>query len=168
MTASSQDLQDAFLWQIGSVADASWGDIPLMLAMVIVASVIVQLSYRSLNLLSLGDDTARSLGLDVSQYRMLCILLVSLLVASIISFTGVIGFVGLVAPHMVRFMIGGDNRFVIPASICVGALILVFADLVSRWFYGIASVPIGVVMSFIGAPVFLLLVLRRNSLREAV
>ena len=165
-TTSAENLQDAYLWQIGSVTGASWGDIPLMLIMVIISSILVQLASKKLNIMSLGEKTAKSLGLDVSQFRMLCIILVSVLVASIISFTGIIGFIGLVAPHMVRYIVGGDNRFVIPGSILIGALILIIADAVSRVLYFWGDVPVGIVMSFIGAPVFLYLIVRRKSMKE--
>ena len=165
-TASAEALQDAYLWQIGSVSGASWTDIPLMLVMVVISSILVQLASKKLNVMSLGEKTAKSLGLDVSQFRMLCIILVSVLVASIISFTGVVGFIGLVAPHMVRYIVGSDNRFVVPGSILVGALILVVADAVSRVLYIWGDVPVGVVMSFIGAPVFLYLIIRRKSMKE--
>ena len=97
---------------------------------------------------------------------MLCIILVSVLVASIICFTGIIGFIGLVAPHAVRYIIGSDNRFVIPASILVGSLILVVADVISRLLYVWGDVPVGIVMSFVGAPVFLFLIIRRKSHKE--
>ena len=86
--------------------------------------------------------------------------------ASIISFTGVIGFIGLVAPHMVRYIVGGDNKFVVPGSILMGAIILVIADVISRSLYGFGNVPIGIVMSFIGAPVFLYLIVRKKSQKE--
>lgn len=166
VTSSAEDLQDAYLWQIGSVAGASWADIPIMLVAVIVSSVLVQLASKKLNVLSLGENTAKSLGLDVSQFRMLCIILVSVLVASIICFTGIIGFIGLVAPHAVRYIIGSDNKFVVPASILAGALILVVADMISRLLYVWGNVPVGIVMSFIGAPVFLFLIIRRKSHKE--
>ncbi|MBR7124958.1 MAG: iron ABC transporter permease, partial [Candidatus Methanomethylophilaceae archaeon] len=166
VTSSAEDLQDAFLWQVGSVAGASWTDIPIMLIAVIVSSILVQLASSKLNVLSLGENTAKSLGLDVSQVRMLCIILVSVLVASIICFTGIIGFIGLVAPHAVRYIIGSDNRFVIPASILVGSLILVVADVISRLLYVWGDVPVGIVMSFVGAPVFLFLIIRRKSHKE--
>jgi len=163
---STDNLQRAYLWQIGSVAEASWSDIPLMLVVVIIGSILVELSYKKLNVMSLGERTARSLGLDVSQFRTFCIVLVAVLVASIISFTGVIGFVGLVAPHIVRFLVGNDNRFVIMGSVFVGALILTLADLVSRMLYTVTDVPVGAVMSLIGAPIFLYLIVRKKSRSE--
>ena len=167
VSTDTSKLQEAYLWQIGSVAGAKWEDIPLMLVLVVISSILIQFVTKKMNILSLGETTARSLGLNVAHFRMLCLVIISVLVASIISFTGIIGFIGLVAPHMVRSIIGGDNKFVVPGSMVLGALILVLADAVSRALYGIAGeLPIGVIMSFIGAPIFLYLIVRKKSKME--
>lgn len=166
ITASAESLQDAYIWQVGSVTNASWSDMPLMLIMTLASAVLVQLSSAKLNIMSLGEKSAKSLGLDVVQFRMLCIILTSVLIASIISFTGIIGFIGLVAPHMTRYLVGGDNKFVIPGSIIMGSTVLVVADLISRSLMSFGNIPLGVVMSFIGAPVFLYLIVRRKSQKD--
>ena len=166
ITASAESLQDAYVWQVGSVTGASWGQIPLMLVLTVLSAVLVQVSSRKLNIISLGENSAKSLGLDVARFRMLCIVLTSVLIASIISFTGVIGFIGLVAPHIVRYLIGGDNRFVVPGSILMGATILVLADMFSRLLQDFGNVPLGVVMSFVGAPIFLYLIVRKKSQKD--
>ena len=166
VTASSESLQDAYMWQIGSVSGASWSDIPLMFVMVLISSILVQLVASKLNLMSLGEKSAKSLGLDVSKFRMLCLILISFLVASIISFTGIIGFIGLVAPHMARYIVGADNRFAVPLSVMMGAIVLVMADVVSRLLYTYGNVEVGIIMSFLGAPVFLYLIIRRKSAKE--
>ncbi|MBE6518678.1 MAG: iron ABC transporter permease [Thermoplasmata archaeon] len=166
ITASTESLQDAYIWQVGSVTNASWADMPLMLVMTVASAILVQLSSSKLNIMALGEKSAKSLGLDVVQFRMLCIILTSVLIASIISFTGIIGFIGLVAPHMTRYLVGGDNKFVVPGSIILGSTVLVIADLVSRLLTGFGYIPLGVVMSFIGAPVFLYLIVRRKAQKE--
>ncbi len=166
ITSSTESLQEAYIWQVGSVSNASWADMPLMLVMCVASAILVQLSSTKLNIMSLGEKSAKSLGLDVVQFRMLCIILASVLIASIISFTGVIGFIGLVAPHITRYLVGADNRFVVPGSIIMGSTILILADLASRMLTGYGNVPIGVVMSFIGAPIFLYLIVRRKSERD--
>ncbi len=166
ITSSAESLQEAYIWQVGSVTNASWADMPLMLIMCIASAVLVQLSSNKLNIMALGEKSAKSLGLDVVQFRMLCIILTSVLIASIISFTGIIGFIGLVAPHITRFLVGGDNRFVIPGSIIMGSTVLVLADLASRMLTSFGNIPLGVVMSFIGAPIFLYLIVRRKSDKE--
>jgi len=164
--ADADALQDAFIWQIGAVSDLHWSDIPLMLCVVAIGSVLIMFVSNKLNLMMMGDNSAKTMGLDVENFRMLCLILISILVASIISFTGIIGFVGLIAPHITRFIIGGDNKFVVPAGMLMGAIILCLADLASRCLLDYGNVPIGVVMSFIGAPVFLYLVTRSKSDKE--
>ena len=166
ITASAESLQDAYIWQVGSVTNASWSDMPLMVVMTIASAILVQLSSSKLNIMSLGEKSAKSLGLDVVEFRMLCIILASVLIASIISFTGIIGFIGLVAPHITRFLVGGDNKFVVPGSIIMGSTVLVLADLASRMLATFGNIPLGVVMSFIGAPVFLYLIVRKKSHKD--
>ena len=166
VTASAENLQDAYIWQIGSVSDAKWEDLPLMMIIVSVSSVLVYAMSDKLNVMTLGENTAKSLGVDVSYFRMLCLILISVLVAAIISYTGIIGFIGLVAPHIARVFMGSDNRFVVPSSLVLGAAILVTADLVSHLLYSFGTVPIGVIMSFVGAPVFLYLIIRKKSRRS--
>ncbi len=166
VTADADALQTAYLWQIGSVAGSSWADIPLMLFIVVIVSAVVLASSKSLNVMTLGDKSARSLGLDPEKLRILCLILISFLIASIISYTGIIGFIGLVSPHIARFILGGDNRFVIPGAIVMGSLILTFAGIMSRVLSSYGNVPIGVVMSFVGAPIFLYLVVRDKSKNE--
>ncbi len=164
--SDAESLQDAFIWQIGAVNDLYWDDIPLMFGVVTLSSAVVLLMSRKLNLLMMGEDSAQSMGLDVERFRTLCLILISVLIASIVSFTGIIGFVGLIAPHIARYLIGGDNRFVVPAGLLIGAIVLCLADTVSRILLGYADVPIGVVMSFIGAPIFLFLIIRSKSDKE--
>ena len=166
ITASAESLQDAYIWQVGSVTNASWSDMPLMIVMTVASAILVQLSSNKLNIMALGEKSAKSLGLDVVEFRMLCIILASVLIASIISFTGIIGFIGLVAPHITRFLVGGDNKFVVPGSIIMGSTVLVLADLASRMLATFGNIPLGVVMSFIGAPVFLYLIVRKKSHKD--
>lgn len=166
VTADADALQSAYLWQIGSVSGSSWSTIPIMLVAVIISSILVLTISRSLNVMTLGDKSAKSLGLNTEVIRSLCLILVSFLIASIVSYTGIIGFAGLISPHIARFVIGGDNRFVIPSAIVIGALMLTLADMLSRTLSQFGTIPIGVVMSFIGAPIFLYLIVRDKSGKE--
>ena len=104
----------------------------------------------------------RDRGIDASKLRIICLVIVTLITASIVSFTGVIGFVGLVAPHVVRIFIGSDNRYLIPASMALGAALLLVADLVGRTIIAPAVLEVGVVTAFIGGPLFLYLVIRQK------
>ena len=163
ITADEDDLQGAYIWQIGSFESAVWSNIPVMLAVTVVGGVFLILTSNKLNVLTLGDDSARSLGLDASKYRLVCLVVLSLVVGGIISFTGIIAFVGLVAPHAVRMVIGSDNRFLVPASMAFGAAIVLLADLVGRTLTPMGELPVGLIMSFIGGPLFLMLILRQKK-----
>lgn len=161
--ADPNDMDAVYEWQVGSVSKNTWDEIPLMLVITVVGTVIMQLLSRKLNVLSTGDESARSLGMNVDQMRTVNLLVVSLMSAAIVSFTGMIGFVGLVAPHIARLFVGPDNRFLIPASAALGAALLVCADLLGRTVIAPSVLPVGVIMSFIGGPMFLWLMLRKRS-----
>lgn len=161
--ADPNDMDAVYEWQVGSVSKNKWTEIPLMLVVTVIGTVIMQILSRKLNVLSTGDDSARSLGMNVDQMRTVNLLIISLMCAAIVSFTGLIGFVGLVAPHIARLFVGPDNRFLIPASAALGAALLVCADLLGRIVIAPAVLPVGVIMSFIGGPMFLWLMLRKKS-----
>lgn len=161
--SDADTIHAAYLWQIGSLQNAEWSDIPLMLIVALVGSVFLQLTSRKLNLLTLGDESAKSLGLDASKYRTLCLIIIALMASSIISYTGIIGFLGLVSPHIVRLVLGADNKFLIPASMAFGAAFLLFADLIGRTIVAPGELPVGLIMSFIGGPLFLYLIIRQKK-----
>ncbi len=161
--ADPNDMDAVYEWQVGSVSKNKWNEIPLMVVVTIVGTVIMQLLTRKLNVLSTGDDSARALGLNVDQMRTLNLLVVSLMTAAIVSFTGLIGFVGLVAPHIARLFVGPDNRYLLPASAALGATLLVCADLIGRTIIAPSVLPVGVIMAFLGGPIFLWLIMRKNS-----
>ncbi|MBO4569124.1 MAG: iron ABC transporter permease [Candidatus Methanomethylophilaceae archaeon] len=127
--ADPSDMDAVYEWQVGSVAKNKWNEIPLMCGVTAAGLIAMQLLSRKLNVLSTGGDSARALGMNVNQMRMVNLLVVSLMTAAIVSFTGLIGFVGLVAPHISRMFVGPDNRYLIPASAALGAALLVCADL---------------------------------------
>ncbi len=156
-------LADLYVWSVGSLAHSDWSDIPTMLAIVLPCIVVLQLMTRHLNVLASGDDSAKSLGVNAEQLRSVCMIIAALMVATIVCFTGLIGFVGLVAPHVVRMFIGADNRFLLPASMLFGAALLLLADLVGKTIIAPAVLEVGVITSFIGGPLFLWILLRKNS-----
>lgn len=161
--ADPNDMDAVYEWQVGSVSKNTWDEIPLMFIITLIGVIVMQLMSRKLNVLSTGDDSAQALGMNVDQMRTLNLLIVSLMSAVIVSFTGLIGFVGLVAPHIARLFVGPDNRFLLPASAALGAALLVCADLLGRTVIAPAVLPVGVIMSFIGGPMFLWLMLRKKS-----
>lgn len=163
LMADPEDLASLYRWQVGSLASAGWEEIPLMFVVVLVGCIALQLISKELNALSTGDESAKALGVDADRLRILCLVIVAVITASVVSFTGLIGFVGLVAPHMVRLVIGPNNRYLIPASAIFGAALLTVADLVGRTILSPTVIQVGVITAFLGGPLFLWLIIRRKG-----
>ncbi|NPV61033.1 MAG: iron ABC transporter permease [Methanotrichaceae archaeon] len=162
--ANEQQLNAMVNWTFGSLSGADWGKLAVMTAaLALTLPVLIRLSWDLNAIFSGGDETARSLGINTSRVRTLALLLSSFITASIICFTGIIGFVGLVAPHVARMAIGEDHRFLLPASCLVGAILVVGADIVGRTAMDPIILPIGIVISFVGVPMFLYLMMTRNT-----
>lgn len=161
--ADPEDLSALYRWQVGTLASTSWEQIPLMFTVVLSGCVAIQVISGKLNALSTGDENAKALGVDADRLRIICLVVVALMTASIVSFTGLIGFVGLVAPHMVRLVIGSNNRYLMPASALFGAALLTVADLVGRTILSPAVIQVGVITAFLGGPLFLWLIIRKKG-----
>jgi len=152
-------------WTFGDLGRASWREIALIAAVTFVSFLYFILNRWNFNAMESGPDTARSLGVPVDRLMLISMFLCSLMAATATAFVGVISFIGLIAPHMVRRFVGNDHRFLIPASMLMGAVILVLADLLSRTVVAPSVLPIGALTSFLGAPVFLGMIFRRKSTR---
>ena len=161
--ADPNDLAAVFQWQVGTLSSADWPDIYLMLPATLAGVIAVWILSKKLNVLATGDESAKALGVDADQLRMICMILVALISATIVSFTGLIGFVGLVAPHVVRLFIGSDNRYLVPASALFGSALLITADLVGRTIIAPTVLQVGVITAFLGGPLFLWLIVRRKE-----
>ncbi len=157
-------LTSSFRWQIGDLSGIDWSNIWIIFIGTLICTILLLFMTKYLNALALGDKSATSLGVDVNKVRYIILILSSLMVAVILSFTGIIGFIGLLAPHMVRSILGSDNKFVIPASMCLGPVILLFADTISRLLAEV-DLPVGVVMMFVGSPIFLYVLLSKRGRR---
>lgn len=157
------NLAKIYQWQVGSLETIEWYAVPLILSIVTIGIVSTQFLSSRLNVLATGDDSAKALGVDANRIRIICLIIVGLITAAVVSFTGLIGFIGLVTPHIVRMFIGADNRYLIPASAVFGGMLLVGADLVGRIVLSPVIIQVGVVMAFIGGPVFLWLIAKKNS-----
>lgn len=156
VSTDAETLQGAYLWQVGSLDGMSWSSIPFMVGITAVGSAIVLRLSSKLNVMTLGDNSAIGLGIDVRKFRTFCLVLMAVMTAAIVSFTGILGFVGLVAPHLVRLVVGSDNRFVTPISMVFGALLMLVSDYLA---FCLSSIPVGVVLSVIGSPIFFILIL---------
>ncbi len=159
--AMPKEEAEVFHWLVGTLGKASWdGILPISIIVGVCFPPLVWKSW-DLNVMGAGDEVAKSLGVNVERIRVYILLIASLLTAGIICFTGIIGFIGLVAPHICRMIIGGDNRFLIPASGLFGAALLLGADTLARTMVSMV-LPVGAVTYFLGGPMFLYLILRRR------
>ena len=156
-------LADLYRWQVGSLTMATWDDLPIVFAVVIAGVVFTMLISKKLNVMSTGDESAKALGVNVETMRIACLVAVALMSAVIVSFTGLIGFVGLIAPHVARIFIGADNRYLIPASALFGATLMLASDLIGRTIIAPATLQVGVVTAFLGGPLFLWLIINRKN-----
>ncbi|MFE7589981.1 FecCD family ABC transporter permease [Kitasatospora sp. NPDC057512] len=152
-------------WQLGSLSQATWGKVLAVLPFALAGLTVAPLYARRLDLLALGERPARHLGVDVERMRLALITVVALLTAAAVAVSGIVGFVGLVVPHLLRMLAGPGHRFLLPASALGGALVLVAADLASRTVAEPAEIPLGVVTALIGSPFFFWL-LRRTRTRQ--
>jgi iron complex transport system permease protein len=158
--ADDQQLRSVVFWSMGSLGGATWRSNLAILPLLALGFVVLPRKARDLNLLVLGEREARHLGVDVDRTRFLLILVVALTTAAAVAFAGVIGFVGLIVPHLVRLVAGPDHRVLLPASALAGASLLVLTDLLARTIFSPAELPIGIVTAMLGAPFFLFLLLK--------
>lgn len=161
--ADDAQLRNLTFWSLGSLGGASRGVVTTLLGPCALGVAVLLRHAGALDALSLGERAAVTLGYDVSRVRREVVLAASLVIGASVAFTGVIGFVGLVAPHAVRLALGASHRAALPGAALLGALCLVGADLVARTAVAPAELPVGIVSAGVGAPVFALLLLRRRA-----
>lgn len=160
--ANEEELQTVIHWLFGSLAGVGWTHVlVILIALLVCLGFLLKYSW-DLNAMAGGEETATSLGVNTSRVRIVGMTLASLITATIIGFTGIIGFIGLVAPHITRMVIGADHRFLLPCSCVVGALLLLGADTVARTIIQPIEIPVGIMTAFIGVPFFLYLLLTRR------
>jgi iron complex transport system permease protein len=161
--ADDVQLAAVVFWTFGDVGRADWGELIFMAVVTAACSIYFLYNSWNYNAIDAGDETAKGLGVNVERIRLVGMVVSSFLSAVIISFLGVIGFVGLVCPHMTRRLIGDDHRFLIPGTIVTGALLLLAADTAARLILAPHILPVAILMAFLGAPVFIYLLLRGYS-----
>ncbi len=162
-----QATQAVLFWLLGSFGLASWNQLPIPAAALAAAMVYLMAQGRTLNALAMGAEPAASLGVDVRRLRRNLFLVTSLMAGVAVAVSGVIGFVGLVVPHIVRLMVGSDHRRVLPTGVLFGAAFMVLGDLLARTIVAPQEMPIGVITAFIGAPTLIVLIRRRPYLYGA-
>ncbi len=155
--------QGVVFWLMGSLAKGTWDTLKFIFPVFLVCVPYLTYKARDLNLIGTGDDTATALGVNVKRTRISLMIIASFLTSAVICFTGTIGFVGLVAPHITRIIIGSDNRFVIPASGLLGGFMLAFSDTIAMNIISPVILPVGIMTSFIGVPIFVYLIRRMKG-----
>ena len=163
LAKSQESIAAVYNWQMGSIASAQWSTLWFPMAGVCLGVAVFSLCGNKFNQMMMGDEDAMSMGLNVRRFRTAMFIVSSVVVASLVSVTGIIGFVGLVVPHIVRLLTGtSDNKIIIPFSAVLGAIYLIWADAAARGLFGGAELPLGIITAFVGAPFFLYLMARKK------
>jgi len=160
LVSAGRDIQEAIYWLMGHLHHSTWGEVTVATAVVLPAFLGLLVYARDLNVLLLGEEDAHSLGIEVERTKRLLLTVSSLLTAAAVAVAGVIGFVGLVVPHVMRLLVGPDHRILLPTSALAGASFLVATDTIAR--AGAAELPVGIVTAAVGAPFFLYLLRKRE------
>ena len=158
----SDSIREVYGWLLGSLSTAGWSDVQLVLPYVVVCTAVIFAFRRLLDVMSVGDTEATTLGVNPARLRLLLIGFATLGTAAVVSVSGLIGFVGIIIPHTVRLLTTATYRVIVPLSVLLGGAFLVFADILARTIQSPAEIPIGVVTAFIGAP-FFAMILRRSK-----
>jgi iron complex transport system permease protein len=162
--ADDRQLRDINFWMLGSLAGATWAKVGAVAPFLLAAGLVLPFIARGLDLLVLGETEAFHAGIEVERLKRVCVALVAAAAGAAVSMSGVIGFVGLIVPHLLRLLIGPSHNLLMPAAALLGAALLVVADTFARSLAAPAELPIGIVTAVIGAPFFLYLLLRQRSL----
>lgn len=159
--AAGEEYHELIFWLLGSLAKSTWSQVWILIVPAVASAILVFLYGRELNALLLGEETAHNLGANPESLKKLMLAVAALVTAGAVAFTGIIGFVGLIVPHMMRVIVGADHRALVPAAVLFGASFLIWADSLARTVIPTEDIPIGVITALCGGPFFLYL-LRRN------
>ena len=162
VTAPSESMADAYSWRVGSLSVIRWSKLPIMLTSTAILSVLIYFFARKLNVMYVGDKSVKTLGENPANVRIITMVLASLLTAGIVCYTGTIGFIGLVGPHVARIFVGSNNRYLIPASAAFGAAFILIADTIAK-VSGINGLPVGVISAMVGGPLFIWILIRMRK-----
>ncbi len=165
-SASDEQLRNITFWNMGSLGGASWNTIGMVIPFVVIPLIALPFFSKSLNALSLGESQAGHMGINVSLVKRVTIVFATLGVGASVAVSGIIGFIALVIPHILRMAFTADNRLVMPGSALLGATVLVLSDLISRTLVAPSELPIGIVTAIIGSPVFIYIILGERRKRR--
>jgi len=160
--ANDEQLRDLTFWTLGSLGGATWNKLAILSLIVVVPIVQLIRHSKSLNALALGEDEAAHLGVNVAKLKRMIVIHTAIIMGTTVSFCGIIGFIGLVVPHILRIAGGAGNHFVLLGSLFGGMFILLFSDTIARTIAAPTEIPIGVITALVGAPVFLSLLVSKK------
>ncbi len=166
ISMAGSKVTNALTWLFGSFSNVSWTQVWVIVIPAIALSLVTLFWAKELNLILLGEDQARQMGLDVRKFTRGMLILASVLTSVCVAFVGIIGFVGLVVPHLCRMILGGDHRLVLPASIVVGAVLMLLADFASRMLIPGMELPVGAITTVIGVPVFAYMLIKKGRMYD--
>lgn len=158
----AEGIRSVTFWMMGSLAGASWSKLPLIATVVLICFLFFLTQERILNIMLLGDEAAITLGVNLRFYRKLYLVITSILTGIIVANSGMIGFVGLIIPHIVRGIVGSNHRYFLPLSVFSGSLFMVWSDILSRIILPTVELPIGILTSLIGAPLFIYIFIKKG------
>jgi iron complex transport system permease protein len=162
-TAVNSRLHTMLFWLYGDLSQSRYGPLIIIGPLLFLASFVLYGYSKHLNLITAGEETALQLGVEVERSKKICLLVVSLIIGLVVSFSGLIGFVGLIIPHIARMIFGSDHRLLIPVASFGGAIFLIGADTLARTLVSPSELPVGVITAFVGAPFFIYLLKKKGS-----
>ncbi|CAM3658146.1 FecCD family ABC transporter permease [Marinicrinis lubricantis] len=158
----AEGIKTVTFWSMGSLASSSWDKVPIMAVVVLAGCLILLFQHRVLNTMLLGDESAITLGISLSTYRKFYMIITALITGTLVAYAGMIGFVGLIIPHICRAIFGSDHKRLTIASVLLGGLFLIWADILSRTLVHNVELPIGIITSVIGSPVFIYMIVKKG------
>ena len=162
VTTSAETLANAYSWRVGSTSKITWEEVPIISVVTAIGILLVWTMHKKLDVMYAGDRGAKTMGVEAAKIRIVTLLIVSLMTASLVAISGTIGFIGLVGPHVARIFVGSSNKYLIPASAAFGAAFMAVADTIAK-VTGPAGLPVGVISSMIGGPLFVYILIRQRK-----
>ena len=163
LALSRRELHSMVFWLMGDLSAANWKKVSIILLPVFIGNAMLFFSALDLNALSLGEEEALHLGINTGRLRIRIFLIGSVIIATVVSFTGLIGFVGLIIPHIARLLVGPDHRIMLPIAAFLGAVFLILCDILARILLAPTEIPIGAITAIVGVPLFIYLLRRKNQ-----
>jgi iron complex transport system permease protein len=157
MYVANEQFRFLFFWLLGGLYKASWNTVAIAFSLILLGVVIIQFFARDLNAMVLGEEPAMHLGIDTKSMKKILLIFSSLVTGTAVAFTGIIGFVGLITPHIMRILVGPNHRILLPASALTGAILLIWSDTIARTILSPTEIPVGIITAFCGAPFFVYL-----------